>query len=999
MKTQRIEIKNKTADRRLEKWAEEARGHLGVALQDLEGVKVYKIVANDTLPDVFSDPVLQDIYHAATDYGFSEVPSYVVDVSFRPGVTDNPARAAEEALALAGCTATVASGDLYFLFGNVDAEGARKIALELLANDLIQKADVYAYADFMALDRFGDVHLPTVQIVTPAQAGVQKQGSMNSRNDVSEISLDLSDADLEDMSRTRLLALSLNEILHIKSYFKQQGRNPTDVELEILAQSWSEHCKHKIFAADIDYTGPGGEKKKISSLYKTYIKKATRDIEKQRGIDWLVSVFSDNAGIVRFDDKLDVCIKVETHNTPSALDPYGGALTGILGVNRDILGAGMGARPVANMDVFCFAPPDMPDKDEAQYMPQGVKPPRRILEGVHKGVEDGGNKSGIPTVNGAFFFDRDYAGKPLVFVGTVGVLPPVLPDGRKSAEKTPSTGDRVYMVGGAIGADGIHGATFSSIELDESSPATAVQIGDPLTQKRVTDFLMEARDLGLYSAITDNGAGGLSSSVGEMATMTNGAEIDLALCPVKYPGLKPWELMISESQERMTLAVPPQHKAAFEKLARQRGVVATDIGVFKDDGLLTVLYDGAQVAEMPLDFIHDSLPPLQLQAEWAGGRSRAAWSATSKINPRTQPVPEKVTDALLALLQTPNITSKEKWVRAYDHEVQAATHMKPFTGVENDGPSDAGVIWLKPHAGGDKTGVAIGCGMAPRLSPVDPYLMAQYAVDEAVRNVVAAGGDPDMLCLLDNFCWPDPVVSAKNPDGAYKMGQLVRTCEGLYDICTVYGAPLVSGKDSMKNDFRGKDKRGEKIDISILPTLLMTAMAKTTVGIAPGSAFKQAGDVIYLVGGAGAGLVGSEYAALFQKPSPSGRGLGEGAYCAPDIDMPANMTLYRNLHAAMRNGLLQSIHDVSEGGMLVALAESCIGGRLGAQINVDGDHAFFFNEAAGRFVVSVLPENAEVFEKVMGEVKLGTVADSSKLVVSGESVAVNELVQVWKMGF
>ena len=954
----RIEIENTIPDRRLEKWAAEARDALGVPLAAIEEVKVYKTTAGTTenLAPVFADPVLQQAHFDNKEYKFPHgAPAFVVDVGFRAGVTDNPGHAAAEALALSGISARVASGSLYFLFGALDKSGAEKVARELLANDLIQKADVYPANDFYAHDRFKNVSLPEAARTTKARPET--------------ISLDLADAGLEALSRDRCLALSVDELKHVRAAFKA---DLTDVELEIIAQSWSEHCRHKIFGAEIDYNG-----EKINSLYKTCVKRATEEVKKARKLDWLVSVFSDNAGIVRFDDHIDLCIKVETHNSPSALDPYGGALTGILGVNRDILGAGLGARPIANTDVFCFAPPDMPARTEEEFMPQGVKSPRRMLEGVHKGVEDGGNKSGIPTVNGAFFFDRDYAGKPLVFVGTVGVLPHALPDGRKAAEKQAHVGDRVFMVGGAIGSDGIHGATFSSMEIDENAPATAVQIGDPLTQKRMTDFLLETRDLGLYSAITDNGAGGLSSSVGEMAQMTNGALIDLALCPVKYPGLKPWELMVSESQERMTVAVPPQHTAAFLERAARHGVTATDIGCFTASGNLEVLYNQATVASLPLDFLHDSLPQMKLKAAWDGGRERAAWSAETNLQARTRQA-EGLDAALLQLLQSPNITSKEKWVRAYDHEVQAATHVKPF--------ADGGAIWLKPHGGAEDNGVTIGCGLAPRLSLHDPYLMAQCAVDEAVRNVVAAGGDPDMCCLLDNFCWPDPVQSAKNPDGEYRLGQLVRACQGLHDACINYGMPLVSGKDSMKNDFKGKDKGGRDISFGVLPTLLVTAMARVKMGSVPASHFNTAGDLIYLLGGKGSGLGGSEYAHIYNACAKT-----------PAIDLARNIALYRKIHAALP--LFSSLHDISEGGMMVALSESMIGGRNGAQLSGTLDAETAFSEAPGRFVVSVPAAKREAFEKIFGAKAIGTVTDDAKLSFNDISLPLEAISAAWEKGF
>ncbi len=990
-KTQRIEISERITGATPAARCRQAQEFFGIRLSGIDEIKVYKIAA-ETLPpapvlhEVFADPVLQKLHIAATAMP-AKTPAYAIEISFRPGVTDNAARAAEMALKQTGYDARVASSSLYFLYGDISAADAEKLSAEMLANPLIQKIDVMPYDDFMRQNRFDSVQLPTVQLA-PAEKLFET------------INLAIGDAALETLSTARCLALSLAEMKHIRDFYAQNDTAtaraaaglpalPTDVELEILAQSWSEHCKHKIFAADIDYTGPDGQTRNISSLYKTFIKRATQDVRHARGIDWLVSVFSDNAGIVRFDDNIDLCIKVETHNSPSALDPYGGALTGILGVNRDILGAGMGAKPIANTDVFCFAPPHMPKKGRENEMPQGPKSPRQILEGVHKGVEDGGNKSGIPTINGAFFFDEDYAGKPLVFVGTVGVMPHKLPDGRSAAEKHIHSGDVIVMTGGAIGADGIHGATFSSLALDENAPATAVQIGDPLTQKIMTDFLLEARDSGLYRAITDNGAGGLSSSVGEMAQMSGGATLDLARCPVKYPGLAPWELMVSESQERMTLAVPPESLDALLALAARRGVLATAIGHFTDSGDLHVTYDGKTVACLPLAFIHDSLPPLRLDAVWEGARPRSAWRGGARADNRSA-APDMAT-ALLHLLQSPNITSKEKWVRDYDHEVQAATHIKPFAGTQEDGANDAGAIWLYPHGGAREHTAVVGCGMAPRLSPYDPYLMAQYAVDEAVRNVLCAGGDPDMLCLLDNFCWPDPVKSAKNPDGNYKMGQLVRSCEGLYDICLAYGAPLVSGKDSMKNDFRGLDKSGQNITISVLPTLMVTAMARGRTGIARGADFKSAGDAIYLLGSPDVSFCASEYAHYFKAPDD-----------APlPLDGSKNMDMYHRLHGALKSGLLQSLHDVSDGGLLCAVAESMIGGRLGAHIDAMDARAGF-GEAPARFIASVAQKDAPAFEAAMTGTdcrRIGQVSETPALVCSDMNIPLGDIIAAWKKGF
>jgi phosphoribosylformylglycinamidine synthase len=947
--------------------------------------------------DIFADPLIQKIHMDGKGADILTNAAYIIEVTFRPGVTDNPAHSAAEAFGLGGITASVASGRIYAVSGNISRTEAETLAAEEFANPLIEKIGVYTPEEFAALNRFDDINLPHVHL----------QGAP----DILTISLDRSDAELAQLSTDRCLALTVDEIKHIQRHYhdknvaahraeKNLPAQPTDVEIEIIAQSWSEHCKHKIFSAAITYTDETGATTDINSLYKTYIKGATKEIEKQRGIDWLISVFEDNAGIVRFDGKIDLCIKAETHNSPSALDPYGGALTGILGVNRDILGCGLGALPIANTDVFCFAPPDLPVTLGAENMPAKLKEPKRIFEGVHLGVEDGGNKSGIPTVNGAIFFDQDYAGKPLVFCGTIGTMPRRLDDGRAAAEKQAQSGDRIFMAGGAIGADGIHGATFSSLALDENAPATAVQIGDPLTQKRLTSFLLEARDKGLYSSVTDNGAGGLSSSIGEMALQSGGAEIELAQCPVKYPGLQPYELMISESQERMSFAVPPQHADEFLALAKIHGVEATDIGFFKNDGFLTIHYHGKIAAELDLDFLHNSLPQMTLQAVWNGEQARKAWH---RENTAIQELPQPeanaafIKTALLTLLGAPNIASKEKWVRRYDHEVQAATHIKPFSGA-GDGPSDCGAIWLYPHGGEQESAVTIGCGLAPRLSLTDPYLMAQYAVDEAIRNVVVSGGDPDMCCLLDNFCWPDPVKSAHTPDGDFKLGQLVKTCQGLYDICTAYGAPLVSGKDSMKNDYRGKDHQGRDITISILPTLLVTAMAKANIRHTVRSDFQNSGDFIYLLGTNHAGLGASEFAQYFAVEDTP-----------PGIDLKKNLALYRAYHEACQNNILSSGHDLSDGGLLVALAESMIGGGKGATVELMSAELplsdLLFGEAAGRFLVSVAPAHRAVFDDHFqghNPLLLGQVTDDQELSMklpapySRITIALSEMEDKWK---
>lgn len=910
---------------------------------------------------VFFDPITEKMILSQDQIPFTHHhPDLVVEITPKAGVTDNLANTTQEALSLCGLNAKVSTGKIYYLFGQLSSHQAYELATSYLGNPLIADIHVLSFDQFLQKNRFDNPQLPQVKI--------------NHNTTYEVINLNLSDEQLIKLSTDRTLALTLDEMLFIKNYYQRQDvleerkiaglpSSPTDVELEILAQTWSEHCKHKIFASTIEFNGPKGHET-IQSLYKSYIKRSTYELI-QEGLDWATSVFSDNAGIVNFDQHLDLSIKVETHNSPSALDPYGGAITGILGVNRDILGVGMGHRPIANTDVFCFANPSDEKFNNKNAIPQLLKHPRQIVEGVHKGIVDGGNKSGIPTVNGAFYFDDAFAGKPLVFCGTIGCAPKQI-NARPTSHKRIQPGDRIYMVGGPIGADGIHGATFSSLELNESSPATAVQIGDPLTQKRVTDFLIQARDSELFTGLTDNGAGGLSSSVGEMANATGGATIDVALAPTKYPGLSPYELVISESQERMSVAVNIVNCLEFEQMAKSHGVSATNIGYFHTNGYFEILYNNKLMAKLPLGLMHEDLPPLKLKAMWDGPRAYQSWICPPAKIMAPNPDAVGAMTVLSTLLQRPNIKSKEPLIRQYDHEVQAATHIKPFNTALDSTPNDAGVIWLAPHHGEQTNAISIGCGLNPRLSQHDPQLMAQFAVDEAVRNVVATGGDIDHCCLLDNFCWPDPVETTKNPDGSYKLGQLVLACQGLYEIVKTYKTPLVSGKDSMKNDFKGKMPDGSPVTISIHPTLMVTAMAKTSIDHTCTSDFKASGHLIYLLGKHTEGLIGSEFLQVFEL-----NGTNVNCSKVPRPNLLGNHKLYRQMKEAFELGLIQSCHDVSDGGILTAIAESTFARKVGVRIEVllpeDQIFDFLFNEACGRFIVSVLPQQKETFEAHFGE--------------------------------
>ncbi len=935
---------------------------LGMTVHDVRVLDVYTIDAElssseleRVRTELFTDPVIQE---SALDRSLDLSYDYAVEVGFRPGVTDNVGKSSAEGIADTIGRAlkpgeAVYKSTLYAFKGVSSARECDRIARDLLANELIQRWVVKTHAEMKALNGTSPLGVP---IVTD-----------RSDPEVHEVNLEIEDAALTALSRDRMLALELVEMKAIQAYYRRDDvraqraaaglpAHPTDIELEILAQTWSEHCKHKIFDARITYTDERGESRVIDSVFKTFVKGTTSEVAKK--VDWLISVFHDNAGIIKFDDEWNFALKAETHNSPSALDPYGGAITGIVGVNRDILGAGMGCKCIFNTDVFCFASPFHDGE-----IPPRLFHPRRVLRGVHQGVKDGGNQSGIPDLNGAIVFHERFLGKPLVFCGTGGLIPAKVA-GKPSHEKGARPGDLVVMCGGRIGKDGIHGATFSSEELHEGSPATAVQIGDAITQKKMADFLLEARDLGLFSGVSDNGAGGLSSSIGEMARASGGAKIHLDRAPLKYPGLAPWEIFLSEAQERMSCSVPPEKIDAFLSLAKRRAVEATVLGEFTASGALECFYEDRLIASLDMDFLHDGVPRMDLRAEWH----------PPKTAPETLPAQADLAAELRAVLGSLNVCSKETFVRMYDHEVLGQSVLKQFQGVEHDGPGDAGVI--RPVPGSNK-GIAVACGITPKYSDLDAYAMMACAIDEAVRNLVCVGAKLGTIAGLDNFCWPDPVESEKTPDGAYKLGQLVRAGDALYEVCVAYGIPLISGKDSMKNDYKIGDTK-----ISIPPTVLFTAAAvlddvRKTVSMD----VKRAGDVVYVLGETKPELGGSEYLALKGQ-------LGE---TAPTVDVQANLQRYAALSSAIDKGLVASCHDCSDGGLGVALAESAFAGGLGIEANLASAASFeplvtLFSESQGRFVVTVRPENAAAFEAELagtaGVYRVGTVTSAPTLALT-----------------
>jgi phosphoribosylformylglycinamidine synthase len=754
------------------------------------------------------------------------------------------------------------------------------------------------------------------------------------------------DDELRRISEERDLFLNVEEMRTIRDYFDAtEKREPTDIELEMIAQTWSEHCSHKSLTGRIEYEG-----RVIDNLLKQTVFRVTREL----GKSWCVSVFKDNAGVIEFDDDYHICFKVETHNHPSAMEPYGGANTGIGGVIRDPLGTGLGARPVANTDVFCFGPVDWPH----QQLPKGTLHPKRVMQGVVAGVRDYGNRMGIPTINGSIYFDDRYLGNPLVYCGNVGILPV------DKVEKEIVPGDLILVVGGRTGRDGIHGATASSGELHHESEGTwsnAVQIGNPIVEKKLVDTLMQARDRGLYRAITDCGAGGLSSAVGELAE-TTGAVVDLEQVPLKYQGLTYMETWISEAQERMVIFVPPDKVDEIQTLFKTEDVEATVIGHLTDDRRMHLRYQGHTVGQLDMGFLHDGMPKPVRKAEY-----------TPPLSKQVTAEPTSSTGEMLhRILAAPNVCSKEWVIRQYDHEVQAGSSIKPLVGVDNDGPGDASVV--RPRLDSYR-GVVLANGLNPKYGLIDPYAMAASAIDEAVRNILAVGGRFDRIALLDNFCWGN----TNKPD---RMGSLVRAAEACYDIARIYETPFISGKDSLNNEFQTDE--GETI--SIPPTLLISAITLIDdVRSAVTMDLKTPGNSLYLIGETRREMGGSHYYEV----------LGLDSADVPQVYAREARRLYLKLNQAMKMGWIRACHDCSEGGLAVTLAEMAFAGGWGAEVDlssvprtgdVDRDDMILFSESNSRLVLEVEDENGYHLERLFHDLpcaSIGQVTSQDRLVCRG----------------
>ncbi|MBI4162776.1 MAG: phosphoribosylformylglycinamidine synthase [Candidatus Aenigmarchaeota archaeon] len=959
----RIEVGTKegytdTAGRRL---LRRARAELGINASDIRVVSAFSIDgdvnAEILASELFADPITE-IASTSAPLGSAD---WALEVGFRPGVTDNPGRTASDAVGILGYGNHEVHTSHVYLISGTSEEDARRIVEELVSNSVINSTSIGT-----GKNRRFEPYLPRVRLT--------------SNPEVKKINLNVSDGELVRISKELELALNLEEMQEISEKYE----TISDAGLQTIAAAWSDHCVHKRMGALVTYKENGREEV-IDSLYRTLIKNPTKDIRQQLGKeDWLVSVFVDNGGVLKLGNGYNLAIKVETHNFPSFLDGFSGANTGIGGVLRDPHETGLGHRILATTDVFCFADPRYEGS-----LPERAKHPRRTFEDVRRGVEDYGNKFGSPTVNGAIRFDSypfgtlvDRTGavlsyfRPLVFCGAVGIAPEVLQDGRPSHVKKANPGDVIILAGGKTGADGIHGATASSTAVDKYSPATAVQIGDPYTEKNLFDMVLEARDLGLYTSITDNGAAGLACSVGEMARESGGAYLELEKVPLKYTGLQPWEILLSEAQERITVAVPEENAERFLSLAAKRGVEATVVGRYTDSGRFRTTYRGEPVSDADLEFLNSGYPRKKLEGVWE------------------QPVFEEpefdqpeIGWALANLLATPNIASKEAVIRQYDHEVQASTVVKPLTGAKNDGPSDAAVIWPNEmQRTGSMRGFAVAAGINANYGLIDPYNMAALNIDEAIRNAVASGADPSRIVLLDNFCW-------SSPEHPYRVAQLVRASKAARDFALAFRTPFVSGKDSMSNDYHGK-LEGNPIHIAVPPTLLVTSLGWVPdISQSITSDAKTPGNRVYLIGTTSEETGGSEYYAMmgYQK------GKAFVGNRVPKVNAERALKTYKRLFTAIQAGAVASCHDCSDGGLGVAAAEMAFAGGYGMDLNVDKVRAsgrlrpdiLLFGESASRLFVEVPEAYAAGFEDTMRGVPyahIGQITNSDYLSINGMGI-------------
>jgi phosphoribosylformylglycinamidine synthase len=1026
----RIEVRTKPGvpDARAQSVERRAKA-LGFPVEAVTSAKVYLVEApleparlSRVLDKLLADPVTEQAQLGAAA---APAATQTVEVHPLPGVMDPVAQSVTEAIKdLTGADAQVSTGSR-FDFRGLPAAQADQLARQLLANPVIHQISIGPWQPKeLPKGHSYKLHVRTIPL------------------------LSLSDEELTRLSRDAHLFLSLDEMKVLQEEFRRVGRDPSDIELETLAQTWSEHCVHKTLKSTVRYSpsppgggpGRGGRESRdsidwsnrpnhttnpdgsvtINNLLKSTVAAVTFELIDD-GLDWTLSVFKDNSGVVALDDHHGVCIKVETHNHPSALEPYGGAATGAGGCIRDVIGTGLGAKPIANTDVFCVAHPNR------RTLPPGTLHPRRILTDVVAGVRDYGNRMGIPTLNGAVAFDDRYVGNPLVFCGCIGLIPRHLVKGQAKP------GDRIIALGGRTGRDGIHGATFSSAELEEGHSdefSHAVQIGNAIEEKRLLDAILRARDpapspLGggpgrggrnpsspLYNAITDCGAGGFSSAVGEMGNEL-GAEVHLEKAPLKYAGLSYTEIWISEAQERMVLAVPPENVPALQKICDEEHVELADLGHFgTDDAQLILFYSQSKVGQLSMHFLHEGIPTPTREAIWSPSPSHRLTASPSHPS---------IAAALTSILSHPTVASKHFIIRQYDHEVQGNTILKPLVGPGGRGPGDGAV--LEPIPGSNRA-IALACGLQtplgdPQVPGADPYHMALAAIDECIRNLVCVGGDPARTAILDNFCWP----SCNKPEN---MGALVRACEGCYDSAKAYRTPFVSGKDSLNNQLRYTDPAtGKETLIEIPPTLLITGLSLVR-GLARVTTMdaKKPGNLLVLIGTTQPHMSGSLYSSL----------QGYSDATIPTVDLKLGPATARAVAQCIADGLVASAHDCSEGGVLTAVAEMLIattGGRRGGSTRADSPLAavlskgesipplgadlsltddllepwqLAFNESPSRYILEIKPDDLPKVRTILRDyggphlTVLGKLTDTARLAWPGADLnaSVEELAATWR---
>jgi phosphoribosylformylglycinamidine synthase II len=969
-----------------------AKAYFGIEVDEIRVIRILTVDSELTSEQmeaartrIFTNPITEESSFKPLARDFD----WLIWVGYRPGVRDTAGSTAVEAIEdlfkiKLGAHEAVYTSKLYELKAKIQETHAKTIAKEILANDIIQQWKIFDPQGWNPEEGIGLI-LPKVILnhepkVTPIPIG--------------------SDRELREISRVRNLALQDKDIPTIREYFlredvlaarKKIGLSlPTDVELEYISQSRSDHCNHNTFRGLFRYKDlSDGRVQIVDNLFKTCIEAPTLKIKDEK--PWVVSVLWDNAGVAKFNAEYNYVITGETHNSPSNMEAYGGSLTGIVGIYRDPMGTGKGAKLILGTYGYCVGPRDYHKE---------LKPhlhPRRLLDGVIEGVKDGGNKSGIPTPYGLLHFDESYMGKCLVFVTALGIMPALIWKEPSHLKET-SKGDLIIMSGGRVGKDGIHGVTASSEIYTEHTPAGHVQIGDPYTQKKMHDFLLEARDEGLIAFITDNGGGGLSSSIGESSRFSNGCRVDLDKVPLKYEGLDQWQIWVSESQERMTIAVKPEHLPRFMALSEKHGVESTVIGEYNDSGVLRLDYKGKACAYIRMDLLQSDFPQWEFEAEWLPPEMRGL----------TEPVlsePAKHGDLLKTMLARPNLCSRNWITRQYDHEVQGGSVIKPLVGKKRDIPSDAAV--MRPILGSE-TGIVVSQALSPFYSEIDTYPMTAVTIDEAVRKAISVGGDPEHLGGVDNFCWPTVQYDrVTNPDSKYKAAQLVRSCWALRDYCLAFKIPLLSGKDSMYVDGNLEGPFGERRKVSGKPALLFTVSSvvqdvKTCVTMDA----KFPGDLVYVLGETKDELGGSEYYQLMEKI---------GLH-VPKVDVALVWPLYLALHQAIQKGIVSSARAVAKGGLAVHLAMVAMGGELGMEIHIGkapsrpglSSTQLLYSESAGRFVVTVDPARKEAFEKLFASMPfacIGAVTESPRFKVQrgkGELIIdedVSDLKKAWNSRF